>query len=189
MARFWRKNNLTKDTILKLALGGTFILVAATSPYFLNQSTKSYFKDKNKKAIYARARKIKQLNSRKIVSFKELENGEIRIEITHKGKLLLRQYKLDDIKILKPRVWDKRWRVIIYDIPHDKKVARDALRSKFGQFGFYPLQKSVWISAYECLSEIEFLCAVFEIDLDGYVHYFTALSIPREREIRKWFGL
>jgi DNA-binding transcriptional regulator PaaX len=189
MAKFWRKNNLTKDTLLKLVLGGAVVLVAASSPYFLHQVARNYFKEKIKKAIAARARKLRDLERRKIVSFKELNNGEIRIELTHQGKLLIRQYRLDDLKLNKPKAWDKKWRVIIYDIPHHFKKARDAFRRKIGEMGLYPLQKSVWVSPYECWAEIEFLCSVFDIDIDSHVYCLTIIKIPKEGEIKKWFDL
>lgn len=189
MSNFWRKNNLTKDTLLKLALGGAFILVAATSPYFFHQIAKNYFKEKVKKVIGARARKLRELEKKKLISFKDLGDGKVKIEIAHKGKLLIRQYQLENMKIAKPKFWDKKWRVIIYDIPHYNKKARDAFRLKLKELGLYFLQRSVWISPYDCLSEIEFLCSVFDIDLNNHVYHFVASEIPKEREIKKWFGL
>lgn len=165
------------------------MLVAATSPYFLHQIARNYFKEKIKRAVYARARKLKELEKKKLISFKELGNGKIKIEITHKGKLLVREYQLDDIKITKPKIWDKKWRIIIYDIPHYHKKARDAFRLKLKDLGLYPLQKSVWVSPYDCLPEIEFLCSVFDIDLNNYVYYFKSSEVPKEREVKKWFSL
>lgn len=189
--KFWRNNNLTKDTLLKLALTGVFITIAATSPYFLHQVARIYFRERIKKAIAARARKLRELEKRRIISFKELKDGSIRIELTHKGKLLIRQYQLDNLKLNKPKIWDKKWRVIIYDIPHRHKKARDAFRVKIKELGLYPLQKSVWVSPYDCWSEIEFLCAVFDIDIDNYVFCFTVSDreIPKRREIKRWFNL
>lgn len=178
-----------KDTILKIAAGGAFILIAATSPYFLTQFAQSYFKEKSKKATYARARRLKEFEKKKIISFKELGNGKIRIELTHKGKLLAREYDLENMKINKPKTWDKKWRIIMYDIPNDNKKARDAFRFKIRQLGLYPLQKSVWISPYDFISEIEFLCAVFDIDMNSHVYQITTNKIPKEREAKKWFNL
>jgi len=189
MGHYWKVNNLTKDTLLKLALGGVFVLIISTSPYFLHQIAKSYFKEKSKKAIYVRARKLRELEKKKIVSFKELGDGKIRIELTHKGKLLVREYNFDNLKLNKPKTWDKKWRIIIYDIPDYHKKARDAFRFKIKQLGLYPLQKSVWVSPYDCLPEIEFLCAVFDIDINSHVYQLTTTQIPKEREIRKWFYL
>lgn len=178
-----------KDTILKIAAGGAFILVAATSPYFLTRFAQNYFKEKNRKAAYARARRLKELEKKKIISFKELGNGKIRVELTHKGKLLAREYNLENMKINKPKTWDKKWRIIMYDIPDYNKKARDAFRFKIKQLGLYPIQKSVWVSPYDCMPEIEFLCAVFDIDPNSHVYQFTTAEIPKEREIKKWFNL
>jgi len=178
-----------KDTILKIAEGGAFILVSITSPYFLTQFAKSYFKEKSKKAIYAQVRRLKELEKKKIISFKELGNGKIKIEITHKGKLLVREYNIDNLKLNKPKIWDKKWRIIIYDIPHHHKKARDAFRFKIKQLGLYPIQKSVWVSPYDCLPEIEFLCTIFDIDMNNYVYQIMTNKIPKEREAKKWFDL
>ncbi len=180
---------LTKNTVLKIALGGAFILVSINSPYFLSQIAQNYFKEKNKRAIYARARKLKELEKKKIVSFKEIENGKVKIELTHKGKLFAREYNLDNLKLNKPKIWDRKWRIIMYDIPDYNKKARDAFRSRIKQLGLYPIQKSVWVSPYDCLPEIEFLCAVFDIDMNNHVYQFTTTEIPKEREIKKWFNL
>lgn len=186
---YWKINTLTKDTILKLALGGAFILVSITSPYFLHRIAENYFKEKNKKAIYARARKLRELEKKKIVSFKELSDGKIKIELTHKGNLIAREYNLNNLKLNKPKIWDKKWRVIMYDIPDYHKKARDAFRHKIREMGLYPIQKSVWVSPYDCMPEIEFLCAVFDIDINSHVYQITTTSIPNERAIKKWFDL
>ena len=66
MARgFVRKNNLTKDTLYMIAKIGV-ITIAATSPYFLHYAAKIYFKDKIEKMIRARARKLRELEKRKL---------------------------------------------------------------------------------------------------------------------------
>ncbi|MFA5098968.1 MAG: hypothetical protein WC461_01985 [Candidatus Paceibacterota bacterium] len=189
MIRNWKVDNLTKDTVLKIALGGAFVLVAATSPYFLHQIVNSYFKDKNKKTAYARARKLRQLESKKLISFEELSDGEVKITLTNKGKLLTRKYKLDDLRLDKTKKWDGKWRIIIYDIPENYKQARNAFGLKIRQLGLYPLQKSVLISPCDCMPEIEFLCAVFDINLNKYIHQITAIEIPKEKEVKKWFNL
>ncbi len=189
MTKHWKVNNLTKDTLLKLALGGAVALISISSPYFLNQIAKNYFKEKSRKAAYARAKRLSELEKKKIVSFKESGDNKIKIELTHKGKLLVREYNLDNLKLNKPKIWDKKWRIIMYDIPDYHKKARDAFRFKIKQLGLYPLQKSVWVSPYDCLPEIEFLCAIFDIDINSHVYQITTNEISKEREIKKWFNL
>lgn len=185
----WRKNNLIKDTILKIAVGGAFVLVSITSPCFLHQIAKNYFKDKSKKDLYVRAKRLRELEKKKVISFKELGGGKIKIELTHKGKLLVREYSLDNLKLNKPKIWDKKWRVIMYDIPDYHKKARDAFRHKIREMGLYPIQKSVWVSPYDCMPEIEFLCAIFDININSHVYQIITTSIPGERAIKKWFDI
>jgi DNA-binding transcriptional regulator PaaX len=164
-------------------------VVAASSPYFLHNVAKYFFNDKLPKMIRARARKLQELKKRKLVSFKQLAGGEVRIELTKDGKNLVRQYNLDTMQLKKPEKWDGRWRIIIYDIPQYKRQASNAFREKLRDLGLFKIQKSVWISAYDCLAELEFLCTVFDIDMDRCVHYFHTGEIPIAREVRKHFGL
>jgi len=187
--RVWKTSNLTKDTLLKIAEVGFFVLAATTSPYFLHNIAKKFFKDKLEKTIRARAKKLRELQKRKLISFRELDNGDVRVEISHQGKTLVRQYNLDNLKLVKPARWDRKWRIIIYDIPQYKRRASDAFREKLKDLGLFKLQKSVWISAYECLPELEFLCSVFDINMDECVYHFYADHIPREGEARKFFEL
>src|SRR3990167_6394136 len=42
-------------------------------------------------------------------------------ELTESGKKKLRLLDLSDYKLSKPKKWDRKWRVIIFDIPEKKK--------------------------------------------------------------------
>ena len=184
-----KRNNLTKDTLRKIATAGVIVVAATTSPYFLSHVIEHYFHDRSKKAAQARARKLYELKRRKLLSFKELGAGKVHIELSHYGKKLVRRYDLEDMRLQKPKRWDGWWRMIIYDIPTSQRRASNAFREKVKTLGLYPLQRSVWISPYECLSEIEFLATVFEINIDDCICYLKLKTIPRETEIKKFFGL
>ena len=79
------------------------------------------------------------------------------------------------------------WRVIIYDIPVAQRKASNAFRQKIRAMGLFQLQRSVWVSPYECLSEIEFIATVFDINIDRCICYFKTKNIPKEKEIKKHF--
>lgn len=53
-------------------------------------------------------------------------------------------------KILEESEWDGRWRLVSFDIPEKRRVARDLLRSKLKQLGFTRWQKSLWVSKKDC---------------------------------------
>jgi len=189
MARgFIKRNNLTKDTLLAIGLLGAAVAIGGVSPHFVYKIARSYFKDKAKEIIWARSRKLKELNRRKLINFKELGGGRVRLELTHKGKTLVRQYNLDQIKIQAPKRWDRKWRILMYDIPTHQKRASNAFREKLKDLGLFQLQRSVWVSPYECLAEIEFLATVFEIDMDRHICYFKTSEVSKEKEIKEFFN-
>lgn len=182
-----RKDNLVKDTLLGIAAAGVILVAFSLSPNFFSYVARSYFKEKDKKRIRARALRLKDLERRKLVAFKELGGGKVRIEITRKGKLLVRKYDLDNVKLKVPRKWDGFWRVIIYDIPLHQRKASNAFREKIRQMGLFQLQRSVWISPYDCIAELEFITSVFEIDMDRCICHFKTKEIPREEELKNHF--
>ena len=186
--RLWKNNITAKEILLTLAEVGIFT-VATTSPYFLSAVIKQYFKSQSRKRREAQQRTLRELAKRKYISFKEQNNGTVKIELTHQGRLMVRQYNLENMKLQKPKRWDKRWRVLLYDIPTYNKKASDAFREKLKQLRLYQLQKSVWVSPYDCISEIEFLCGVFDIDINRHVLYFTTPEIPQEQILKKFFKL
>jgi len=49
--------------------------------------------------------------------------------------------------------WDKKWRIVMYDIPEDKRRARDQVRRLIKQLGFVQLQRSVWVHPLPCLKQ------------------------------------
>ncbi|MEK7137983.1 MAG: hypothetical protein AAB787_00595 [Patescibacteria group bacterium] len=183
------RNNLTKETLLMIASVGAATLVTAVAPGLFVAFSEIYFKDRNKKVVYERARKLRELEKKKLVSFKELRNGEVRIKLTHRGKILVRQYNLENIRLNKPKKWDGKWHILMYDIPSTKRKESDAFRYKVKQLGLYQLQKSVWVAPYDFMPEIEFIATIFEIDINKHIFHLVAKEIPKEREIREVFGV
>jgi len=44
----------------------------------------------------------------------------MRVLLTKKGKRIAERHSLDFLKIKKPRRWDKKWRMVIFDVPEKK---------------------------------------------------------------------
>lgn len=82
--------------------------------------------------------------------------------------------------------WDGKWRLVVFDIPERIKKARDALRGKLRELGFYELQKSVWVFPYGCKNEIDFIIEFF--NLKKYVRFCILESIDNELHLKKIFG-
>ncbi len=130
--------------------------------------------------------RIKNLLKRELVAIGE-KDGEMVIKLTEKGKMTLLKYDFERMRIRRPLRWDGKWRLVIFDIPNGKKVAREIFREKLKQLEFYPLQKSVFLTPYPCFSEIEFLRQVLGIGEN--VRILIVEKLEGEEIFRQHFGL
>lgn len=148
------KSEIGKDIIKWLAITG-LVCFAAQSPYFsvnLIRNFKRWHKYK-KRNVSDTFQRLRRQGCIKI----EKEEHEIRISLTDEGKKMAGWLQIDALKIKPSKKWDKKWRIVIFDIAQLKKFYREAFRGKLKELGFYPLQKSVWIHPYNCYDEIELL--------------------------------
>jgi hypothetical protein len=56
-----------------------------------------------------------------------------------------------------PAVWDKKWRIIMYDIPNTHTSARHEIRRKLRAYGCFHLQRSVLITPFACFDDVAHL--------------------------------
>ena len=113
------------------------------------------------------------------------ENGKLRL--TSKGESAILRLMLREMSNTKRRRWDKRWRVLIFDIPEYKKHIRDRIRETLRIIGFVHLQHSVWVYPYDCEDLITLLKADFKIGKD--VLYVIAEAIENDKGLRDYFGV
>jgi DNA-binding transcriptional regulator PaaX len=97
-------------------------------------------------------------------------------------------FQIDSLKIDKPKKWDNKWRLVIFDIAQLHSIKRNAFRGKLKELGFRPLQKSVWINPYKCSDEIELLRDFFGLDKKD-VRLITAENIEDDNYFKKIFNL
>ncbi len=128
---------------------------------------------------------IREFYNDKLIDFKEISTGIYKIVLSEQGKRKVATFNVDNLTIKKPNSWDKKWRVVIFDIPENKKKARNVLRQKLRDMGFYCWQKSVFVYPYNCLNEIEFLVELFQIR--PYVRFFEATKVMNESELQLHF--
>lgn len=156
-------------TILKFLGMGGVLLAAITAPNAVI-AFKFLLKDENhvswKKFNQSSARRyVGRLEKRKLIK-RKMKGGRSEMILTEKGREELLKYDIDKIKLKNNEPWDGKWRVVIFDIPEDKKQARDALRSKFKHLGMLQLQKSVFVYPFDCKKEIDFVSDFFEVGDD-----------------------
>ncbi|TSD02169.1 MAG: phenylacetic acid degradation operon negative regulatory protein [Parcubacteria group bacterium Athens0714_24] len=176
----------TKQKIILLLSAG-YVLGFTRSPknYFkILTSVAKKWKNIERKKLF---RIIKEFYNDRIVDYKEKSDGTVQIVLTKDGKQRALKYQIDEIKIKKPEKWDKKWRMVIFDIPEKNKKAREALRIKLKELGFKELQKSVFVHPYSCEDEIDFIVEVFEIR--PYVRLLVVDSFTNEEQFRLKFNL
>ena len=130
---------------------------------------------------------VKEFKYKRLVDFKEAKDGTATVILTRLGQHHALRYNPDHIAISKPSKWDKKWRIVVLDVPEKKRQARDALRSELRKLGFLELQKSVWIFPYDCQDAIDFLVELFEIR--NNVRYIVTSTISHDADLRLHFDL
>jgi len=87
----------------------------------------------------------------------------------------------------KKKRWDKRWRVVIFDIPERRRGTRDRLRIVMCEGGFYRLQDSVWLYPHNCEDFIALLKA--DLKIGNAVLYMVVEQIENDSIIKEHFSL
>ncbi|OGG57143.1 hypothetical protein A3D71_03905 [Candidatus Kaiserbacteria bacterium RIFCSPHIGHO2_02_FULL_55_20] len=113
------------------------------------------------------------------------EKGKLRL--TPKGESVLRILELKRYDIPKPRRWDRKWRVLIFDIPEKQRVLRNKIRDTLRAIGFIPLQGSVWVYPYDCEDLITLLKADFHVGRG--MLYMVVDALEYDMRLRQEFGL
>lgn len=180
-----RKSELKQRVLLLLMAGVALGLSRSPKNYFkILKSFAKEWKDIERKRLFS---VIREFYNERIIDYKEKEDGTVQIILTKDGQKRALHYKLDELKIKKPDKWDKKWRMVIFDIPEKNKKAREALRMKLKELGFKELQKSVFVYPYECEDEIDFIVEVFE--LRSHVRFLRVDSFTNEEQFKIKFDL
>src|SRR3989344_826640 len=96
-------------------------------------------------------------------------------------------FHAEQMLIRKPNRWDGAWRIVVFDIPEEKRKEREAFRIHLRTIGMRELQKSVMIHPYPCEDEINFLIELHQ--LRPFVRQIMATSIDTDLHLRKQFRL
>lgn len=129
-----KKPNIQKD-ILKILDGKPAV------------SVKSLKHGKDQKTSYAIARSIKNLVDSGCAEMINSDNQSY-IKLTQKGKNKLNNIRLLADDALVSTNWDGFWRIVILDLPEERKSEREALRYLLKKANFICIKNTVWISPF-----------------------------------------
>ena len=178
-----QKRNLQNAALVTIGMAG-FIAVAAVAP--------NIFQLLGKTGVLARLKYqsksvLGRLKQKGEIEFEE-RDGKQYARLTERGEeaLALGQQKMQ-LATSKPRKWDRRYRLVMFDVPERRKKIRERLRFQMRDAGFLRIQDSAWLYPYDCEEFMALLKADLRIGKD--VLYAVVEEIENDAWIRKHFGL
>lgn len=113
-------------------------------------------------------RTLTYLKYRKLIEVK-VKDGQFFYKLTAKGADRFEKIMIEELAISTPRKWDKKWRLVLFDIPVYHRRSRDQLIEKLRNLNFYMLQRSAWIHPFSCEKQIGVLLKT--LNLEKHVSY------------------
>ncbi len=132
------------------------------------------------------SRYFSKLRKQKFVYIKEVGNDYI-VSLTEKGEEVLLRFNYENIEIKQKKIWDRNFRMVIFDIPEIKRNARDSLREKMKELGLVKFNDSVWVYPYPCQKEIDFIANYWGIG--KYVHFALVKNVTNRDYLERYFNL
>ncbi|MEK7114976.1 MAG: CRISPR-associated endonuclease Cas2 [Patescibacteria group bacterium] len=176
---------MEQKIVLLLFAGVALCLTKRPDYYFrIIDSTVKTWKEINRRSLNNAVRRLYQS---KALDYKKNPDGTVSVFLSKNGKFLATKGNLERISIPKPQRWDGYWRIVIFDIPEDKKKGRDALAGKLKKLGFYALQKSVFVYPYEFRKEVQSIADFFSVR--KYVCFIVTKEIDADSVLRRKFNL
>jgi hypothetical protein len=120
------------------------------------------------------------------IALKQTASGK-KAHLTEKGEKYVALVGEGKLRPKKPKYWDKKWRLLIFDIPEKRRGQRAQIRVMLVKLGFHRLQDSVWVYPYDC----EDLITLLKVDLriGKNLLYVVADAIEHDITLRTHFGL
>lgn len=128
----------------KLNIQKTILKILVDKPAIPLDSIKE---SKDPKTSYALSRSIKNLVESGYAEMHDSGQQDY-VRITKRGKIKLNSMTLEGGDALVSTTWDGFWRIIILDIPENRKSEREALRYLLKKANFICIKNTVWISPY-----------------------------------------
>lgn len=130
---------------------------------------------------------ITRLHSKGLIVRVKTEKG-FSLKLTEKGNLLAASLEArESTHTDRPKRWDGKWRIVIFDVWERRRGVRDRLRLMLQKGGFIKIQNSVWVYPYDCEELFTFLR--IDLRLGKGMLYIVAEEIEHDEKLRQHFHL
>lgn len=132
-------------------------------------------------------RSVRRLVEQKLLEEKASSDGSFRLVLTKEGQQQAARLDLfgQTIRFKNPKQWDKKWRIIMFDIPEENRSFRDILREHLRELKFYKLQHSVFLSPYPYEKPLAELVDLY--GAESFVRIVTVSWIDNDEKLRRYF--
>lgn len=178
---------ITTVALCVLALASIPVLVLGASVMGNAVQVFKMFKGSKKYSNKQISSVMDSMKRQKLIEYVCDKDGKTIVKITKKGETKLRAFDIELMKISKPKKWDGKWRLVMFDIPMRFTKGREALRYNLKALDFFQFQKSAWIYPYPCEDEIIYIADFFGVG--KYVEILTVENILRDEKLKKQFRL
>lgn len=128
---------------------------------------------------------IKRLYKNRYIYFDRSKGKYI---LTARGKKILKKLELKkNVYNIKRKKYEKKWFLVFFDIPEEKKKIRDSFSNHLKSIGFYEIQKSVFVFPAVVKEEMEFIIEYY--DIKKYVRYAVCDEIDNQFHLKKIFNI
>ena len=114
------------------------------------------------------------------------EDKRPHFQLSETGGQRLAQLHFQSLRF-DPEKWDQQWRILIFDIPEQKRAVRDMVRRLVKQVGMRKLQRSVWVTPLDCEKQFEVLGRAFGIRQNMMI--ILTRNLPGADELRRYWKL
>ncbi len=187
LTRKRRKFGLVQKKLLSCILAGVAISMSRSPTKQWKILTKDLPKEFAKINMQSAEYGLHRLYKSKYIGLNEKDGGVYFPYLTKEGKTLAREYDLENLAVEIPKVWDKKWRFVMFDIPEKFKRRRSALRFHLQRLGFRHVHKSVYALPFECGEEI--MKIVEFLGIRKFVCYAAADEVSEAPKLKFAFGL
>lgn len=168
--------------ILNALIVGSAVTALLTSPfglyYLVRGGVRYYFRRSDFH------REIKRLQKRKYIALTKTPEGWL-VRLLKKGKGRKKILEARDVVLTSKKPWDRKWRLLVFDVPEKQRLGRDLLRRKLKELGLYNIQRSVFVYPYDCRKELEFITESY--GMSRYTCYAEVSYIDIDKELRRYF--
>lgn len=102
---------------------------------------------------------IKRLRERGLIENYKVDADKVMIKLTALGK--------DALGRDEKKEWDGKWRIVLFDIPEQKRIVRNLFRRRLKEWGFKNLQQSVWVTQRNITDRLKIL--IHDLKVEDWV--------------------